>query len=77
MRRLDTRAITVVDAAGPAACPLDRGAMRARFHAREADGRCCRRATFAPIWRAIPLLRPLGEATRNPSILSLLERLYP
>jgi hypothetical protein len=51
--------------------------MRARFHAREADGRCCRRATFAPIWRAIPLLRPLGEATRNPSILSLLERLYP
>ena len=39
MRRLDTRGvITFVDAAGSAACPLDRGAMLARFHAREADG---------------------------------------
>jgi hypothetical protein len=28
------------------------------------------------MWRAIPLLRPLGLAARNPLILSLLERGY-
>ncbi|MFN3434559.1 MAG: thiol-disulfide oxidoreductase DCC family protein [Sphingomonas sp.] len=78
MRRLDTRgAITFVDAAGPAACPLDRGAMLARFHAREGDGPLLSgAAAFAAMWRAIPLLRPLGEAARSPLILSLLERLY-
>ena len=36
--RLDTRgAITFVDAAGAAAWRFDRGAMLARFHAREAE----------------------------------------
>lgn len=33
-------------------------------------------AAFAAMWRAIPLLKPLGWAARNPLILALLERLY-
>ncbi len=78
MRRLDTRgAILFVDAAGPATCPLDRSEMLARFHAREADGPLLSgAAAFAAMWRAIPLLRPLGVAARSPLVLSMLERLY-
>jgi hypothetical protein len=33
-------------------------------------------AAFAAMWRAIPVLRPLGWAARNPWALSMLERLY-
>ena len=33
-------------------------------------------AAFAAMWRAIPLLRPLGLAARSPLILSILERGY-
>ena len=78
MRRLDTRgAITFVDATSPASCPLDRSEMLARFHAREADGPLLSgAAAFAAMWRAIPVLRPLGEAARSRLILSTLERLY-
>lgn len=78
MRRLDTRgAIAFVDAAGPATCPPDRAEMLARFHAREADGPLLSgAAAFAAMWRAIPALRPLSEAARNPLVLSLLERFY-
>ncbi len=78
MRRLDRRgAIAFVDAADPASsCPIDRRAMLARFHARE-DGRLLSgAAAFAAMWRAIPLLRPLGIAARNPVVLAGLERLY-
>ena len=78
MRRLDrARAITFVDvAAGDAACPLDRAELLARFHARE-DGRIVSgAAAFAAMWQAIPLLRPLGLAARNPAALAMLERLY-
>ena len=78
MRRLDTRdAITFVDAAGPATCPLDRAEMLARFHAREEGGPLLSgAAAFAAMWRAIPVLRPLGAAARNGLVLSVLERLY-
>jgi predicted DCC family thiol-disulfide oxidoreductase YuxK len=78
MRRLDVcGAIEFVDATGPSTCPLDRTEMLARFHAREADGPLLSgAAAFAAMWRAIPLLRPLGEAARNRLILSVLERLY-
>lgn len=78
MRRLDVRgAIDFVDAAGPFTCPLDRTEMLARFHAREADGPLLSgAAAFAAMWRAIPALRPLGEAARNRLVLSVLERLY-
>jgi hypothetical protein len=33
-------------------------------------------AAFAAMWRAIPLLRPLGLAARNRIVLRALERLY-
>lgn len=78
MRRLDRRgAITFVDASGPGSvCPIDRDAMLARFHARE-DGRLVSgAAAFAAMWRAVPLLRPLGMAARNPVVLDALERVY-
>lgn len=78
MRRLDRRhAIRFVDvSSGEAACPIDRAELLARFHARE-DGRVMSgAAAFAAMWRAIPLLRPLGLAARNPLVLAGLERLY-
>lgn len=78
MRRLDKRgAIAFVDAAGPAVCPLDLAEMLARFHARETGGPLLSgAAAFAAMWRAIPLLRPLGEAARSRLVLSMLDRLY-
>lgn len=78
MRRLDRHgAIHFVDASDPdGTCPIDRRAMLARFHARE-DGRLLSgAAAFAAMWRAIPLLRPLGIAARNRHVLALLERAY-
>ena len=78
MRRLDRRgAVTFVDASGPtAACPLPQGDLLARLHARE-DGRVLSgAAAFAAMWRAIPLLRPLGLVARSPVVLGVLERLY-
>ncbi|MEG3169290.1 DUF393 domain-containing protein [Sphingomonas sp. LB3N6] len=78
MRRLDRRgAIEFVDATdGDASCPIDRGALLARFHARENGQMLSGAAAFAAMWRAIPILRPLGMAARNPVALRLLERLY-
>ncbi len=78
MRRLDRRgAIDFVDAADPASrCPADRQALLASFHARE-DGRMLSdAAAFAAMWRAIPLLRPLGLAARNRFVLAALEAAY-
>lgn len=78
MRRLDWRErIDFVDVADPASgCPIDRSALLARFHAEE-DGRILSgAAAFAAMWRAIPLLRPLGLLARLPVVLRLLERLY-
>lgn len=78
MRRLDRReAIEFVDiGSGQGACPIDRREMLARFHAREDGTLLSGAAAFAAMWRAIPLLRPLGLAARNRTILSLLERIY-
>lgn len=77
IRRLDRRGrIDFIDATW-ATCPLDRAAMLARFHAREEGGPIVSgAAAFAAMWRAVPLLRPLGLAARHPAILALLERLY-
>lgn len=77
MRRLDRRGrIDFVDAATATACPIDRADMLARFHAEE-DGRMLSgAAAFAAMWRAIPMLRPLGLAARNRVILSMLEAVY-
>lgn len=78
MRRLDKRgAITFVDAANPAsACPIDRGELLGRFHAMENGRLLSGAAAFAAMWRAIPLLRPLGLLARQPLVLRLLERGY-
>ena len=78
MRRLDwRRAIEFHDVALPeAVCPLDRQLLLARFHASEDGVMLSGAAAFAAMWRAIPLLKPLGWAARNPVILRLLERLY-
>lgn len=79
MRRLDRRRrIAFVDVArADAACPLDRDLLLARFHARERDGPVLDgAAAFAAMWRAIPLLRPMGLAARNRWVLRLLEGVY-
>lgn len=79
MRRLDRRgAIDFVDVTSTpvADCPIDPADMLARFHATE-DGRLLSgAAAFAAMWRAIPLLRPLGLAARWPWLLAMLERIY-
>lgn len=79
MRRLDQRdAIQFIDvgAATPEACPIDQSELLARFHARENGRLLSGAAAFAAMWRAIPLLRPLGLAARSPSVLSALEKVY-
>ncbi len=77
MRRLDRRgAISFIDVAGDGTCPIDRAELLARFHARE-DGRMLSgAAAFAAMWRAIPLLRPLGLLARNRVVLRGLEAPY-
>ncbi|MDQ2893654.1 MAG: DUF393 domain-containing protein [Pseudomonadota bacterium] len=78
MRRLDrSGAIRFVDVAQDGSeCPVDRTALLARFHARENGELLSGAAAFAAMWRAIPVLRPLGLAARNPVVLNLLERAY-
>lgn len=79
MRRLDRRgAIDFVDVrtAETAACPVAPEQLLARFHALEEGRLLSGAAAFAAMWRAIPLLRPLGLAARRPWVLALLERLY-
>ncbi len=78
MRRLDGRgAIAFIDLDGDGSCPLDRAAMLARFHAQEHGGPVLVGAeAFAAMWRAIPLLRPLGLIARWPPLLRGLERAY-
>lgn len=78
MRRLDRRgAIRFVDASEPGtSCPDNRAQMLARFHAAEDDKLLSGAAAFAAMWRAIPLLRPLGIAARFPPVLKVLELGY-
>lgn len=80
MRRLDRKGrIDFIDVSVGAAgdsCPIDRAALLARFHAEE-DGRLLSgAAAFAAMWRAIPLLRPIGLAARHPRLLGWLEQAY-
>lgn len=79
MRRLNRRgAIDFVDVAvtGSHNCPIDRRLLLARIHAREDGQLLSGAAAFAAMWRAIPVLRPLGLAARNSVVLAALERLY-
>ena len=74
MRRLDRRrAIDFRDIApANAVCPLDRQLMLTRFHASEDGVILSGAAAFAAMWRAIPLLKPLGFIARNAFVLVLL-----
>ena len=77
--RLDTRGtIRFIDAttAAEPSCPIGREALLARFHAEEDGKLLSGAAAFAAMWRAIPLLRPLGLAARSPIVLRLLETVY-
>lgn len=79
MRRLDKRGrIAFIDVAAGAdpTCPLERGALLARFHAEEDGVVLSGAAAFAAMWRAIPLLRPFGLAARWRPLLGLLEAAY-
>ncbi len=79
MRRLDRRgAIRFIDVAAAAdpSCPIGRAALLARFHAEEDGVVRNGAAAFAAMWRAIPLLRPLGLAARNAAVLRVLEAAY-
>lgn len=79
MRRLDSKgAIDFVDVSGDGdpSCPIDQAELLARFHAQENGQVLSGAAAFAAMWRAIPILRPLGELARNRLILAVLERLY-
>lgn len=79
MRRLDRRgAIAFIDiAAADAVCPIDPAQLLARFHAREGDAPLLHgAAAFAAMWRAIPLLRPLGLAARFAPVGWVLEGAY-
>lgn len=77
MRRLDRRGrIDFVNLATGAACPIDRREMLARFHVTEDGKLLSGAAAFAAMWRAIPMLRPLGLVARNPFALAALEWLY-
>ena len=79
MRWLDTRgAILFVDAVTAEAvdCPLDRCQLLGRFHASANGELLSGAAAFAAMWRAIPVLRPLGSLARAPAMLALLERAY-
>lgn len=75
MRRLDRAgAIRFIDAStDDATCPIDRAELLARFHACEDGVMLSGAAAFAAMWRAIPLLRPLGLAARWPGVLRMLE----
>ncbi len=78
MRRLDRRdAVRFVDVHEGEGCPLAPEELLARFHAQEAGGPIVSgAAAFAALWRAIPLLRPLGLAARNRRVLRALEWAY-
>ena len=78
MQRLDRSGrINFVDAADPLmACPLDRSTMLARLHVMEDGVMLSGAAAFAAMWRAIPVLRPLGLMARWPLVGRALEAAY-
>lgn len=78
MRRLDRRgAIDFVDIQTAVGCPINTQTLLERFHAQErGQSIVSGAAAFAAMWRAIPVLRPLGLLARLRPVLWLLERLY-
>jgi predicted DCC family thiol-disulfide oxidoreductase YuxK len=78
MRRLDKRnAIDFVSIQSATGCPISTDELMQRFHAQEVGQPIVSgAAAFAAMWRAIPILRPLGLLARFRPVLWLLERLY-
>ena len=78
MKRLDRRrAIDFVDLHGARNCPVDPDELLRRFHAREQGKSVVSgAAAFAAMWRAIPVLRPLGPLAKIPPVLWVLEGAY-
>lgn len=79
MNRLDrSGVIDFVDVVDTPAndCPTDRATLLARFHVREEGRLLSGAAAFAAMWRAIPVLRPLGVLAKNAVLLAMLEKLY-
>ena len=78
MRRLDRAGrIDFVDANDlDVTCPMDRAQILSRFHALENGAILSGAAAIAAIWRAIPILWPLGQFARIPMIERLLELAY-
>ena len=78
MRRLDRRqAIDFVSIQGATGCPISTDELMKRFHARErGEPVVSGAAAFAAMWRAIPILRPLGLLARFRPVLWILERMY-
>ena len=78
MRRLDRRqAIDFVSTQSGTGCPISTEELMKRFHARErGEPIVSGAAAFAAMWRAIPVLRPLGLVARLRPVLWILERMY-
>ena len=78
MRRLDKRnAIDFVNIQAASDCPLSTDELLQRFHAQERGKPVVSgAAAFAAMWRAIPVLRPLGLLAKSRPLLWVLERLY-
>ena len=78
MQRLDwLRRIGFIDAGDQnAICPLEREQLLARFHALENGKLLSGASAFAAIWRAIPLLWPLGMMARMRGAERLLNWTY-
>lgn len=78
LRRLDWRGrIRFSDlTSADIACPLERELLLTRLHAREGGVILSGAAAFAAMWRAIPVLWPLGQLARIPLVTALLEWSY-
>ena len=78
MRKLDwLNKVDFVDVLSTPDCPTQREHLLERFHAQRPGGPLLSgAAAFALLWRALPLLRPLGEIARIPFVLGILEILY-
>jgi deoxyribodipyrimidine photo-lyase len=79
LRWLDDRrnVILFVDACDPStSCPIDRAEILSRFHAQEEGRLLSGAAAFAAMWRAIPVLRPIGLLADWPPVTPLFEAGY-
>ena len=78
MRKLDWfNKVDFVDVLSTPDCPIQREHLLERFHAQRLGGPLLNgAAAFALLWRSLPLLRPLGEISRIPFVLRILEILY-